>query len=87
MYYGFLYDSLRNTKIEYTTVYSIRIEIYHRHSPYKKRRLNHLLKAKPHLYIDQSPMVIPIQGEHPHGLFHVMHAQWRLYIRFLKWCP
>jgi len=25
-------------------------------------RINHLLKNKPHLYIDQTPVVIPIQG-------------------------
>ena len=49
-------------------------------------RLNHLLKAKSSIYLDMTPVVIPIQGEHPHGLFHVMHAQWRLYIRFLSWC-
>jgi len=30
--------------------------------------------------------VIPIQGEHPHGLFHVMHGEWRLYKPFIMWC-
>ena len=76
-------------------------------------RLNHLLAAKPDLYIDQTPCVIPVQGarrelraggylltacvpcvscrlrvvgEHPHGLFHVMHAYWRLNRQFLMWC-
>lgn len=27
-------------------------------------RLNHLLKNKPHMYIDSTPVVIPIQGAH-----------------------
>ena len=49
-------------------------------------RMNHLLKHKDHIYIDQTPVVIPIQGEHPHGVFHCMHAYWRLYLRFLMWC-
>ena len=31
-------------------------------------RLNHLLKNKPELYIDQSPVVIPIQGTPLHTL-------------------
>ena len=32
-------------------------------------RLNHLLKNKPHMYIDSTPVVIPIQGAHtvPHS--------------------
>ena len=25
-------------------------------------------------------------GEHPHGLFHVMHCEWRLHRQFLMWC-
>jgi hypothetical protein len=82
-------------------------------------RLNHLLANKRDLYIDQTPLIIPIQGEphahtracarahsismcawislntevptlypgeHPHGLFHVMHCEWRLYREFLMWC-
>ena len=51
-------------------------------------RLNHLLafKADKYMDIENGPLVIPIQGEHPHGLFHVMHAQWRLHRQFLMWC-
>ena len=49
-------------------------------------RLNHLLANKADVYIHQTPMVIPIQGEHPHGLFHAMHCQWRLHRQFLLWC-
>ena len=29
---------------------------------------------------------MPVQGEAPHGVFHVLHAGWRLYIRFLRAC-
>lgn len=49
-------------------------------------RINHLLANHPDKYIDQTPCVIPIQGEHPHGLFHVMHGEWRLYKPFIMWC-
>lgn len=49
-------------------------------------RLNHLLATYPEKYIDQTPCVIPIQGEHPHGLFHVMHCYWRLNRQFIMWC-
>lgn len=49
-------------------------------------RLNHLLANKPDIYIDSTPLIIPIQGEHPHGLFHVMHCEWRLHRQFIMWC-
>ena len=47
-------------------------------------RVNHLLKQFYYLYIDQTPVIIPIAGESPHGVFHVMHAGWRLYLRFIQ---
>ena len=37
-------------------------------------RINHLLKDHPDLYLDSAPMMIPVQGEAPHGVFHVMHG-------------
>jgi hypothetical protein len=37
-------------------------------------RINHLLKDHPDLYLDSDPMVILVQGEAPHGVFHVMHG-------------
>ena len=49
-------------------------------------RENHLLAQKSDEYIDSTPVIIPIQGEHPHGLFHAMHCQWRLYKRFIMRC-
>lgn len=47
-------------------------------------RMNHLLVNHPDLYLDSAPMVIPVQGEAPHGVFHVMHGCWRLYVRFIR---
>jgi hypothetical protein len=47
-------------------------------------RMNHLLKLKPDIYIDSAPLIIPMQGEAPHGVFHVMHAGWRLYQRVIR---
>lgn len=32
-------------------------------------RMNHLLAQQPDVYFDQSPAIIPVQGEHPHGFF------------------
>ena len=49
-------------------------------------RLNHLLAQEPDVYLDQTPVVVPIQGEAPHGIFHGMHAHWRLYDRFIMRC-
>ena len=49
-------------------------------------RVNWLLQKHPDLYIDSSPLIIPVQGEAPHGVFHVMHAGWRLYLRFIRKC-
>jgi hypothetical protein len=47
-------------------------------------RMNHLLAEHPDLYIDQSPMIIPVQGESPHGVYHMMHGGWRLYLRLIR---
>ena len=49
-------------------------------------RMNHLLASDADTYIHSSPAIIPIQGEHPHGLFHAMHCQWRLYRPFIMKC-
>lgn len=49
-------------------------------------RINHLIKDHPELYQDSAPFIIPVQGEAPHGVYHVMHAGWRLYIRLIRAC-
>ena len=47
-------------------------------------RINHLLVNHPELFLDSAPMVIPVQGEAPHGIHHMMHGGWRLYKRFIR---
>lgn len=47
-------------------------------------RMNHLLRDKPDVYIDSCPFIIPMQGEAPHGVYHVMHGGWRLYSKFIR---
>ena len=47
-------------------------------------RINYLLHKYPDLYLDSAPMVIPIQGEAPHSVFHIMHGGWRLFQRFIR---
>ena len=49
-------------------------------------RVNHVLRQHHDVYLDQTPVTIPLQGENPHGLFHGMHCQWRLYRPFLLKC-
>eukprot|EP00965_Chrysotila_dentata_P258552 6213259-Pleurochrysis_carterae.AAC.2 len=49
-------------------------------------RINHLIKLYPELYQDSAPLIIPVQGESPHGVYHFMHAGWRLYLRLLRVC-
>ena len=48
-------------------------------------RMNHLLKMEPDKYFDQSPAIIPVQGE-LHGFFHLMHCHWRLNRPFIMQC-
>ena len=48
-------------------------------------RMNHLLRNEPDRYFDQSPAIIPVQGE-LHGFFHLMHCHWRLYRPFIMQC-
>ena len=31
-------------------------------------------------------LILIFSGEHPHGLFHVMHCEWRLHRQFIMWC-
>ena len=42
-------------------------------------RLIHQLSLNSRLYLDTKPIVIPRLGEAPHGKFHVMHGDWRLW--------
>ena len=47
-------------------------------------RINQLIRKYPDLYLDSTPVIIPVQGEAPHGVFHIMHAGWRLYRKFIR---
>ena len=49
-------------------------------------RVNWLLNMHVDLYLEQSPLIVPRMGEAPHGVFHVMHAGWRLYVRLIRLC-
>ena len=42
-------------------------------------RLIHQLSLNSRLYLETKPIVIPRLGEAPHGKFHVMHGDWRLW--------
>ena len=48
-------------------------------------RMNTILNKDPSEYLS-APMVIPVQGEAPHGIFHIMHAHWRLYLPLIRKC-
>ena len=42
-------------------------------------RLIHQLSLNPRLFLETKPIIIPRLGEAPHGKFHVMHGDWRLW--------
>ena len=42
-------------------------------------RLIHRLAQDPRRYLETTPVVIPRMGENPHGLFHFMHGDWRIW--------
>ena len=47
-------------------------------------RLIHRLAQDPQLYLMSTPIIIPQLGEHPHGTFHVLHGNWRVWWPFLE---
>ena len=42
-------------------------------------RLIHRLAQNPRAFLETTPVVIPRFGESPHGLFHLMHGDWRIW--------
>ena len=42
-------------------------------------RLIHRLAQDPRRYLETTPIVVPRMGENPHGLFHFMHGDWRIW--------
>ena len=47
-------------------------------------RVNHMLCRKWGKYLAQFPVVIPVQGEHPHATAHVLHGGWGPYWPLLQ---
>ena len=46
-------------------------------------RMIHRLSQDPRLYLEAKPLIIPRMGENPHGLFHFMHGDWRVWAPLL----
>ena len=46
-------------------------------------RLIHRLAQDPRRYLETMPVVIPRMGENPHGLYHFMHGDWRIWAPLL----
>lgn len=42
-------------------------------------RLIHRLSQDPRLFLESKPVIIPRMGEAPHGKFHLMHGDWRIW--------
>ena len=42
-------------------------------------RLIHRLSQDPRRYLETKPIVMPRMGENPHGLYHFMHGDWRIW--------
>ena len=65
----------------------MRGNIYHAHSDalmlggdgLSYMRLIHRLSQDPRLFLETKPLVIPRMGENPHGLYHFMHGDWRMW--------
>ena len=46
-------------------------------------RMIHRISQDPRLYLETKPLIIPRMGENPHGLFHFMHGDWRIWAPLL----
>ena len=46
-------------------------------------RLIHRLAQHPRRYLETMPVVMPRLGENPHGLYHFMHGDWRIWAPLL----
>ena len=42
-------------------------------------RMIHRLSQDPRKYLETKPIIMPRMGENPHGLFHFMHGDWRIW--------
>ena len=46
-------------------------------------RLIDRLSQDPRRFLETKPIIIPRMGENPHGLFHIMHGDWRIWAPLL----
>ena len=46
-------------------------------------RLIHRLSQNPRRFLESTPVIVPRLGENPHGLFHLMHGDWRMWAPLL----
>ena len=42
-------------------------------------RMIHRISQDPRRFLETKPLIIPRLGENPHGLFHFMHGDWRIW--------
>ena len=69
----------------------MRSSIFHRYSDalmlggdgLSYMRLIHRLSQDPRQYLETKPVVMPRMGENPHGLYHFMHGDWRIWAPLL----
>ena len=50
------------------------------------QRCNEQIANEPELFLDTQPAVVPILGEHPHGVHHIMHTVHRNFEPFVMRC-
>ena len=46
-------------------------------------RMIHRISQDPRRYLETKPLILPRLGENPHGLFHFMHGDWRIWAPLL----
>ena len=46
-------------------------------------RMIHRISQDPRRYLETKPLIIPRMGENPHGLYHFMHGDWRIWAPLL----
>ena len=47
-------------------------------------RLIHRMRQDARRYVETKPIIIPQLGEHPHGTYHVLHGDWRIWWPLLE---
>ena len=47
-------------------------------------RLIHRIAQDPTFFLNTTPLIIPVLGEHPHGTYHVMDGGWKQWYPFIE---